>query len=297
MADINYTCLSCNIKQVRVYKAAKTVEEVTKVVLKTAVDRRRNIKEALAFADGLTEQLRMAGLVQRDFLPAQLPDSDKLRWATIFLPAEWVSGDIYDVARLDEQHIGFYIADVVGHGIPAALLTIFLKQALIMRETIDNSYRIFSPAEVMTNLNLKLTEQKLSRSQFITCCYCLLNTETLKLTYARAGHPYPILLSPGRMPKQMEIQGSLLGIFEQAEYVEKDIQLQSGDKLLLYSDGSEPIIGFFEDQGGFRFTEDFCRIKDLSVIEMIEKLNTLVENHHTNLSEVDDITTLALEIL
>ena len=80
--------------------------------------------------ENITEQLRMAGLVQRDFLPSQLPDSDRLRWATTFLPAEWVSGDIYDVMRIDEQHIGFYIADVVGHGMPAALLTMFIKQAL-----------------------------------------------------------------------------------------------------------------------------------------------------------------------
>ncbi|MCJ7730115.1 MAG: SpoIIE family protein phosphatase, partial [Sedimentisphaerales bacterium] len=84
-----------------------------------------------AAMSSLTEQLRLAGQVQRDFLPSYLPDNDRLRWAAIFLPAECVSGDIYDVARLDEQHIGFYIADVVGHGMPAALLTIFIKQALV----------------------------------------------------------------------------------------------------------------------------------------------------------------------
>ena len=73
-----------------------------------------------AMVDNLTEQLRMAGLVQRDFLPSQLPNCDEVQWATIFLPAEWVSGDIYDILRIDEQHIGFYVADAVGHGMPAA---------------------------------------------------------------------------------------------------------------------------------------------------------------------------------
>ena len=72
-------------------------------------------------ADNLTEQLRLAGLVQQDFLPAKLPNTDEIRWSTIFLPAEWVSGDIYDIVRIDEQHIGFYVADIVGHGMPAAL--------------------------------------------------------------------------------------------------------------------------------------------------------------------------------
>ena len=63
-------------------------------------------------------------------------------------PTAWVSGDIYDITRLDEEHVGFYVADVVGHGIPAALLTIFLKQAMIMRETVGGSYKIYSPSDV-----------------------------------------------------------------------------------------------------------------------------------------------------
>jgi hypothetical protein len=204
-----------------------------------------------ALVDNLAEQLRLAGLVQQDFLPAQLPNSDEVRWATLFLPAEWVSGDIYNIVRLDEQHIGFYVADVVGHGIPAALLTIFVKQALVMRETIESNYRIFPPAEVMNNLNARMAAQKLSGYQFATCCYCLLNLKTLHLTYARAGHPYPVLVRPREEPLQLEIRGSLLGVFEQSEYGQQTIQLQRGDKFLLYSDGADPFIGGIEDQAGF----------------------------------------------
>ncbi|GAG04434.1 unnamed protein product, partial [marine sediment metagenome] len=139
-----------------------------------------------ALVDNLAEQLRLAGLVQQDFLPTQLPNTNEVRWATVFLPAEWVSGDIYNVVRIDEQHIGFYVADVVGHGTPAALLTIFVKQALVMRETINNNYHIYSPAEVMKNLNVRMAAQKLSGYQFATCCYCLLDIKTLQLTFARA---------------------------------------------------------------------------------------------------------------
>lgn len=253
--------------------------------------------DAQAFADNMAEQLRMAGLVQRDFLPAQLPDTDRTKWATTFLPAECVSGDIYDIARIDEQHIGFYIADVVGHGMPAALLTIFLKQALVMRQTIENNYRIFSPSEVMANLNLKMTAQKLSGRQFVTCCYCLLNIKTLQLTYARAGHPYPILLKPNQPPQQLESHGALLGVFEQAEYPQQTIQLTPGDKLLLYSDGAEQFIGDFKDQSGFHFAEDFCKIKDLPVTELTEKLNEQIKAENIPPEEIDDITTLALEII
>jgi hypothetical protein len=161
------------------WKSYKKLQRVGKMVKSSStsdIEMPKNYTDALAFADNMAEQLRVAGLLQRDFLPGQLPDSSRLRWAVIFLPAEWVSGDIYDVVRLDEQHIGFYVADVVGHGMAAALLTIFLKQALVMRQTVGNSYRIFSPAEVMKNLNLAMTGQKLSGHQFVTCCYCLANS-------------------------------------------------------------------------------------------------------------------------
>jgi len=250
-----------------------------------------------ALVDNLAEQLRLAGLVQQDFLPTQLPNQDEVRWATVFLPAEWVSGDIYNIVRIDEQHIGFYVADVVGHGMPAALLTIFVKQALVMRETIKNNYHIYPPAEVMKNLNVRMAAQKLSGYQFATCCYCLLNIKTLQLTFARAGHPYPILIRAGGQPQRLEIEGSLLGIFAQAEYVQESIQLQQGDKLLLYSDGLEPFISSFDDKGDFNFSKEFYEIGDLPIVEMMDKFNTLAQNNEIAPSEVDDITMVALEIL
>lgn len=262
---------------------------------KSTLEEQHQMAETLV--DSLTEQLRMAGLVQRDFLPAHLPNCDEVQWATVFLPAEWVSGDIYDVVRLDEEHIGFYVADAVGHSMPAALLTIFIKQALVMRETIEHNYRIFSPAEVMKNLNVRIASQKLSGYQFATCCYCLLNIKTLQITYARAGHPYPIIIRGGKQPEQLELRGSLLGIFEQAEYMQRTIQLEPGDKLLLYSDGAEPFIGGFDDLTGFHFNKEFCEMKDLSIVEMMNRFHTLTQNRKVEPSEIDDITAVGLQIL
>jgi serine phosphatase RsbU (regulator of sigma subunit) len=249
-----------------------------------------------ALMDNLTEQLRLAGLVQQDFLPTQLPNTEKIKWASVFLPAEWVSGDIYNAVRIDEKHIGFYVADVVGHGMPAALLTIFLKQALVMRTTVDNTYHIYSPAEVMQNLNKRMATQKLSGYQFATCCYCLLNTETLEMTFARAGHPYPVLIRNGQEPKQLEVRGSLLGVFKEAEYSEDKVQLQPGDKILLYSDGAEPFIGSYDDLTGFHFMKEFIELKDLQIIEMMDRFNMIAQSQNIDPSEVDDITTLGLEI-
>jgi len=273
----------------------RQVHGIYKNTLAEQLKEQLNMTKALA--DNLTEQLRLAGLVQQDFLPARLPQSDQVRWATVFLPAEWVSGDIYDIVRVDEQHIGFYVADVVGHGMPAALLTIFLKQALVMRETVGNNYRVFSPAEVVKNLNGRMAAQELSGYQFATCCYGLLNTETLQLTYARAGHPYPILIRPGKPPEQLESRGSLLGIFERAEFNQRTIQLQAGDKLLFYSDGAEPFIGQFNDHGGFDFNEEFHNLEDLPVDKMVDSLKELFHKREIEPSKVDDVTMIGLEIL
>jgi len=142
-----------------------------------------------------------------------------------------------------------------------------------------------------------MAAQKLSGYQFATCCYCLLNTKTLQLTYARAGHPYPILIKTGQQPEQLEIRGSLLGIFKQAEYIQQTVQLEKGDKLLLYSDGAEPFIGSFNDLTGFNFHEKFYQIKDLAIVEMMDKLNECAQNQNIDPSEVDDITMVGLEIL
>jgi hypothetical protein len=250
-----------------------------------------------AFVDSLKEQLRLAGLLQRDFLPSHLPNSPEIRWAATFLPAEWVSGDIYDIARIDEQHVGFYVADAVGHSMPAALLTIFLKQALQMRQTIDNSYRIFPPAEIMKNLNQKIAGQRLSGHQFVTCCYCLLNVKTRQLTLARGGHPYPILLRKGEPPQQLETRGSLLGVFENAEFVQQSVQLQAGDRLLLYSDGAESLIGRLRDQNGFHYTDEFLALTDAPITEIIDRLTEMATNRQVKPAEIDDVTIIGLQLL
>jgi sigma-B regulation protein RsbU (phosphoserine phosphatase) len=166
-----------------------------------------------------------------------------------------------------------------------------------MRETIGNAYRVFSPAEVVKNLNLRMAAQELSGYQFATCCYGLLNTQTLQLTYARAGHPYPILLRKGEPLEQLEARGSLLGIFEQGEYIQRTVQLQPGDKLLVYSDGAEPFLGQFDDNGGFDFNEEFHRLEDLPIGDMVDSLTTLFQTQEIDPARVDDVTLIGLEIL
>jgi len=93
------------------------------------------------------------------------------------------------------------------------------------------------------------------------------------------------------------MRGSLLGIFKESEYIQQTVQLRSGDKLLLYSDGAEPSIGSFDEAAGFRFSDEFYGIKDLPIVEMFDKFNTLAQNKEIDPAEVDDITAVGLEIL
>ncbi len=248
-------------------------------------------------SDDIIEQLKMAGQVQRNFLPKRLPNSDAQRFAVMFRPADFVSGDIYDVTRLDEQHIGFYLADAVGHSMPAALLTMFLKQTIVMRQTNAESYRLFTPQEVITAANDKMAAQDLAGCLFATCCYCLLNTNTLQLTMARAGHPYPILIRPGCQPQQLTCRGGLLGAFANSDFEEKTIQLAPGDKLFIYSDGCESLVGNCNDNSEFVFTEQFLSIAQLDADEMIAHLDKLVEDRNPPKAEIDDNTAIVLQIL
>jgi sigma-B regulation protein RsbU (phosphoserine phosphatase) len=250
----------------------------------------------VSVANDTTEQLRMAGHVQRNFLPRRLPNLKDVRWAALFEPADWVSGDIYDIARLDEQHIGFYIADAVGHSMPAALLTMFLKQALKMRETTGNDYRIFGPLEVIKNLNQAMSDQHLAGCLFATCCYCLLNVRTRQLTWTRAGHPYPVLIRGGEAT-QLESRGGLLGVFEHTEFDQRTIQLEPGDKVFLYSDGCEPLVGKHTEDNEFNFAPEFKAVLNLPVEKMIEAFDNLVNKRTQPPAEVDDVTAIGLQIL
>jgi sigma-B regulation protein RsbU (phosphoserine phosphatase) len=247
------------------------------------------------YAEQLETQLKMAGAVQRDFLPRSLPDNDKFNWSVSFMPADWVSGDIYDITRLDEEHIGFYLADAVGHSIPAALLTMFIKQAIVMRETTGHTYKIFTPLEVINNLNKKMCEQQLSGCQFATCCYCLLNTKTLRLDYCRAGHPYPLIINSQNNVSQLQSKGALLGVFDNAQFEQGSTQLKTGDKLILYSDGAEPLMGIEQNDSNLNFHREFGELLGLPGRQLTAKFEEL-SKATKNPAEVDDISVIVLEI-
>jgi sigma-B regulation protein RsbU (phosphoserine phosphatase) len=214
----------------------------------------------------------------------------------LYKPAGWVSGDIYDIMRLDETHLGFYVADVVGHGMPAALFTMFIKKALLTKRIAGRTYEIVSPAASLAALNNDICEQDLSSCQFCTAVYCVMDAESLMLTYSRAGHPEPIILRAAGTVEMRRTPGSLLGIFPGEKFYPTDVKLCRGDRLLLYSDGAE--CGLF---GRHRCNEEQIRqgavaLAGLSLDEMFAQISARINADRAANGAEDDVTVVVMDV-
>jgi hypothetical protein len=187
-------------------------------------------------------QLRLASQVQRGFLPKALPRFGPVSFNCLFRPVDYVSGDIYDLHQLDEQHVGIALADASGHGIPAALLTVYIKRALRAKEIEKGSYRLLSPGEVLRDLNQDILDAHLTECPFVAVVYAVLDISTLELSLARAGAPYPIRRTAGGELEFLDPPGSVVGVLSNACFGVSRLRLQPGDSLLIYSDGLERIV-------------------------------------------------------
>jgi len=257
-----------------------------------AAARRTAAGATRAFED-MTEEMRLAARLQRDFLPRRLPEVGSARFGVLYRPVSWVSGDIYDVARLDETHVGFYVADAVGHGMPAALLTMFIKKALQTKRIVGNTYQIVPPHVSLCELNADICEQNLSSCQFCTAVYCVLDTASLILTYARAGHPEPILIHKDGTAEMLLAQGSLLGVFPGEQYESQQAKLRPGDRLLVYTDGVEAALC-----GVGRGVEEFMKVVAPLVAapreEMLLRLTSWIDGRGQ--VSADDITVIVMDV-
>lgn len=189
--------------------------------------------------DKLHEELNLASIVQKEFIPRTLPEVPGFDLGVLFRPAGYVSGDIYDITMIDENHLAFLLADAVGHGVPAALLTMVITKSLRkIGYDADGSRRLIPPAEALEHLNDVMCERQDASQRFATAVYGVLNIKTNKVTLAGAGHPPPLRIR-GDDVKPVETTGPLLGVFRGAEYDQTSFVLAPGESLLIYSDGFE----------------------------------------------------------
>ena len=265
--------------------------------LKTEINFLRRRDETLNFyMSRLDEELRLAARLQQDFLPKKLPQVDPLRFHTLYRPAGYVSGDLYDVFRLDEAHVGFYMADAVGHGMPAALLTMFIKNALVTKQITPEGYRLLQPSEALARLNDTLVDQNLTQATFATAVYGTIHTKTLVCNFARAGHPYPLLMRDDGTVVNLEADGGLLGIFPNDVYQDQQIQLRAGDRLFVYSDGIE--IAFADDHAlnTQQWRVELENRRNMPVDRLLLELSQNLDRETGSLAPKDDVSIIVAEV-
>ena len=279
--------------------AAEDESEELAAHLASLVTARRTSGVAIArlreHTRNLDEQLRLAQRLQMDFLPRRMPEVIGGRFAARLEPAAWVSGDFYDIFRLDERHVGFYVADAVGHGVPAALLTVFVKKSLQTKRIDGKQYELIPPDEALRLLNADLLSAELRETPFITMVYGVYNEETRRCCYARAGHPKPILLGPQGSLETLEGDGPLLGVFAGATFEARERPLAPGERLLLYTDGAERIEG--ERRANPAALLEVLRASALLPLEaLIDSVFDAVHAATGGQHLADDVTLVAMEL-
>jgi sigma-B regulation protein RsbU (phosphoserine phosphatase) len=240
----------------------------------------------------IESELDLAHRIQRSFLPQTLPELPNVRFGVHYHPHGKVGGDFYDLFRLDEKHVGFYVADAMGHGVPASLLTIFVKKGVRTKEIIGKDYRLLPPNEVLQRLNRDLLEQALSEHPFITMVYVLLNHEDGSLSFARSGHPHPLYVPRADETALWEVGGSLLGVFE-TEYPLERRHLRPGDKMVLYTDGIDGASFEGHPPGVKSLLACAGLHRDLPIQQFVDRLAHDLFREH---GQGDDLTLLGVEM-
>jgi len=241
--------------------------------------------------------LDTAAVVQREFMSDDINEVNGVSFSTIWKPLEVVSGDVFDISQLDDDHVAFFIADAIGHGISAAMLAMMLNRTLASNRFDPISGQYTEPKDLLATLNHALLQRSGDQARFATAAYGILNCKTNMLTYAGAGHP-PALLKKRDHPFQLiDSDGPLLGVFDDDnDFNQNSIQLDPGDTLLIYSDGFENVFGSTTNQEGHSRTHlkamsQFCENANGDVIRQI--------NHYLDNSKPastgDDLTMICLQ--
>lgn len=177
----------------------------------------------------LQNDLGIAKKLQCSLLPKGIP-MDKIDFSFIYKPCEALGGDFLDIYKIDEDHVGIYIADVSGHGVSASMLTVFLRSSI--------NRKVLSPAQALKDLYKEFNHNGFDRDLYITVFYAILDLSTNQITYSNAGHNVsPVLFGSDRF-ELLRVAGVPISDWvEEPNYLDKVIDIKKGDRLFLYTDG------------------------------------------------------------
>lgn len=240
----------------------------------------------------LHEELEIARAIQSSTLPRDVPQPPGLTIAARYVPMSAVAGDFYDFIVDGQKHLGILIADVSGHGVPAALIASMLKVAFA-----GQTQYARDPARVLTGLNLALYGK--FEEHYVTAAYVFVDLENKLLRYAGAGHP-PIILASraANTVRRIEENGTILGLIPDAPYAATEIPLHPQDRFLLYTDGAFEAMSENQEEYGKVRIEQFLKSHENLSAEAFS--NAFLEDlarwsgHHEG-GQDDDITFVVLD--
>lgn len=264
-------------------------------------------KEALESAlHNIEKNLNAAREAQMSLLPKDLIGIPNVEFRARFYPSEYVSGDIYNVFRLDESNFGVYHIDVSGHGVAAALFSVSLSQMLNTTVTKQNIlkiaipdppyYKINSPDSVIATLDEDRSFER--HGLYFTMIYMIVDIKNKKIKFTRAGHNYPIII---RADKSIEIfkAGSIpIGwdLPRNDEVVEVD--LYSGDRVFLYSDGIHEATN--QERKMFTLKRLCDSLQKSSILSLDNSLDNLISELRKFISQdnfEDDVSILGITMM
>jgi len=245
------------------------------------------------------EQMRSAAAIQRDLLPSNLPMVAGLDVFALFRPAEALSGDLYDVFRIDETHVGFALADATGHGLPGGVLATFASRSLCGASMKNGPARSLSPADQLSRINKDLFGVGFRDCPFVTALYAVYHEPTRMLTWARGGAPYPVFVRRREAPRRILSQGPLIGALADAAFETVSLTLEPGDTVVFHTDGLEALVGDRRSQRGLNDlsnSEWFHRLGGRPLDGQMEDLETRLDSIDEADWPVDDVTVVALHV-
>jgi len=238
-------------------------------------------------------ELETARQIQCSILPATVPELENLRIAASYQPMTAVAGDFYQFVRSDSHHLGILVADVSGHGIPAALISSMIKVAMQ-----SVAVHADDPAQVLGGLNRILWNQ--AHGQFASAAYVWIDTENRNALYSAAGHP-PLLWWRNALVEMQRIEsnGLLFGIEPDCEYPVCSVPLEPSDRFLLYTDGVTETENAPGEAFGDRQLERVVRNNRLQPASELSRqvLSELQKWRPTAVNQQDDITLIVVDVL
>jgi predicted ester cyclase len=191
---------------------------------------RARLEKEIGERERVEQELEVARSIQQASLPKEVPQLEGWQVAPFYQPAREVGGDFYDFHLLSEGRLGLAVGDATGKGVPAALV---MSTTCGMLRLAAQSYS--SPGQMLQRVNEALFPY-IPANMFVTCFYAILDPNSASLSYANAGHDLPYVRRGGDC-EELRARGMPLGLMPQMSYEEKDVTLEAGDGVLLYSDG------------------------------------------------------------